>query len=45
MYYFQFTINPYDMRIEQNVPTKSSIIDTFKELSDTIGPDRVYLEI
>lgn len=41
MYYFQFTINPYDMRIEQNVPTKSSIIDTFKELSDTIGPDRV----
>lgn len=41
MYYFQFTINPYDMRIEQNVPPKSSIIDTFKELSDKIGPDRV----
>lgn len=41
MYYFQFTINPYDIRLEQNVPTKASIIDTFKELSDRIGPDRV----
>jgi hypothetical protein len=41
MYYFQFTINPYDIRLEQNVPTKSSIIDTFKELSDKIGPERV----
>lgn len=41
MYYFQFTVNPYDIRLEQNVPTKSSIIDTFKELSDEIGPERV----
>lgn len=41
MYYFQFTVNPYDIRLEQNVPTKSSIIDTFKELSDKIGPERV----
>lgn len=41
MYYFQFTINPYDIRLEQNVPTKSSIIETFKELSDNIGPERV----
>ena len=41
MYYFQFTINPYDMQFEQNVPRKSSIIATFKELSDKIGPERV----
>ena len=41
MYYFQFTINPYDMQLEQSVPTKNSIIDTFKELSDKIGPERV----
>ena len=30
MYYFQFTINPYDMGIEQNVPMKNGI-----------GPERV----
>lgn len=41
MYYFQFTINPYDIKIEEYVPTKSGIIDTFKELSNKIGPDRV----
>lgn len=41
MYYFQFTINPYDMELEQNVPTKNGIIETFKALSDKIGPERV----
>lgn len=41
MYYFQFTINPYDMGIEQNVPMKNGIIETFKELSSKIGPERV----
>lgn len=41
MYYFQFTINPYDIGLEQNVPTKNGIIDTFKELASKIGPDRV----
>ena len=41
MYYFQFTINPYDMELEQNVPTKNGIIETFKSLSDKIGPERV----
>lgn len=41
MYYFQFTINPYDIRLEQSVPTKNSIIDTFKRISDQIGPNRV----
>lgn len=41
MFYFQYTINPYDIRIEQNVPIKSTIIDTFRELSIMLGPDRV----
>ena len=41
MYYFQFTINPYDIKLEEGVPTKSGIIDTFKELSNKIGPERV----
>lgn len=41
MYYFQFTINTYDMGIEQNVPTKNGIIETFKELASRIGPERV----
>lgn len=40
-YYFQFTLNPYDNKIEKNVPKKSEIIDTFKRLSDKIGPNRV----
>lgn len=41
LYYFQFTINPYDIGLEVNVPTKNNIIDTFKDLSSKIGPDRV----
>ena len=40
-YYFQFTINPYKQDIEINLPPKHEIIDTFKKLSDTIGPQRV----
>lgn len=40
-YYFQFTINPYDNLLELNVPRKNSIIETFKELSDKIGKNRV----
>lgn len=40
-YYFQFTINPYDKEIERGVPKKKGIIDTFKELSDKIGEERV----
>lgn len=41
MYYFQFTINAYDKGFEVGVPRKESIINTFKELSDKIGPRRV----
>ncbi|ADL68372.1 Domain of unknown function DUF1848 [Thermoanaerobacterium thermosaccharolyticum DSM 571] len=40
-YYFQFTLNPYDDKVEKNVPKKSEIIDTFRRLSDKIGPNRV----
>lgn len=41
MYYFQFTINPYDKGLELCVPRKEGIINTFKELSEKIGPKRV----
>lgn len=40
-YYFQFTINPYDKRLELNVPNKKSVINTFVELADRIGSNRV----
>lgn len=40
-YYFQFTLNPYDKKIESSVPVKAEIITAFKELSSKIGPDRV----
>ena len=41
MYYFQFTINAYDKGFEVKVPRKEGIINTFKELSEKIGPKRV----
>ena len=41
MYYFQYTINAYDQELESGVPKKEGIINTFKELSEAIGPKRV----
>lgn len=41
MYYFQFTINPYDKGLELGVPRKEVIINTFKEISEQIGKKRV----
>ena len=41
MYYFQYTINAYDKGLENGVPKKEGIINTFKDLSDRIGPKRV----
>lgn len=44
MYYFQFTINPYDTSFEYSVPKKSGgegVISTFQELSKRIGANRV----
>lgn len=41
-YYFQFTLNSYGNDVEENLPSKNSeIIDTFKNLSDIIGPEKV----
>jgi DNA repair photolyase len=40
-FYFQFTINSYSRDIEINMPSKKEIIETFKKLSDTIGPEKV----
>lgn len=40
-YYFQFTLNPYDAQFEPGVPKKAKIADTFKRLSDIVGPARV----
>lgn len=41
-YYFQFTLNPYDREgFEPNVPSLEKRIETFKELSDKMGPEKV----
>ena len=40
-FYFQFTINPYDVTIETNVEKKESIINTFIMLSNSIGRNKV----
>lgn len=40
-YYFQFTINPYDKQIESNVPFKAEVIETFRELSQRIGSNKI----
>ncbi|MDP9751870.1 hypothetical protein J2S24_002395 [Thermoanaerobacter pentosaceus] len=32
-YYFQFTLNPYDKKIEKKVPERSYAIEVFKRLS------------
>lgn len=40
-YYFQYTINPYNKLIEENVPLKKDVIENFRSLSEIIGPNRV----
>jgi hypothetical protein len=40
-YYIQFTINPYGRELEQNLPLKEVLVDTFHRLSDAIGPRRM----
>lgn len=40
-YYIQFTINAYDKLIEQNLPPKAKLVETFKRLSEQIGPLRM----
>jgi hypothetical protein len=41
VYYFQFTLNPYDTDIETKLPPKKEIIETFKRLSEKIGAQKV----
>jgi len=40
-YYFQFTLNPYETDVEAGLPPKTEIIETFRKLSDMIGPQKV----
>ena len=40
-YYFQFTLTPYDNRVEKNLRDKADIENTFLELSKRIGKERV----
>jgi len=40
-YYFLFTLNPYDKSIERNLPPLDRRIETFRELSEKIGAERV----
>ncbi|WP_461257862.1 DUF1848 domain-containing protein [Treponema sp. R80B11-R83G3] len=40
-FYFQFTLTPYEPDIEARLPPKLEIIETFKKLSDIIGPQKV----
>lgn len=40
-YYFQFTINPYEKDIEQNVPSIDERLEAFRVLSQRIGAERM----
>lgn len=40
-FYFHFTITAFGHLIEKQLPDRDIIIDTFKRLSDQIGPERV----
>lgn len=40
-YYFQFSITAYENDLEKNLPSKNSIIETFKRLSDLIGKEKI----
>lgn len=40
-YYIQFTINAYDDVIEENLPPKKDLIETFKRLSDKTSPKQL----
>jgi len=40
-FYFQFTLTPYEQDVEVKLPSKTEIIETFKKISDMIGPQKV----
>ena len=39
--YWYVTITPYGKEIEPGVPDKREVLDSFRRLSDTVGPDRM----
>jgi len=41
-YYFQFTLTPYDARIERNLRPKEDIVKTFVTLGKRLGRSRVF---
>ena len=40
-YFVQFTLNAYGADVEAGLPRKAQLIETFRALSDAIGPERV----
>lgn len=40
-YYIQFTINAYGKDVEENLPEKKKLVETFRKLSDAIGSERM----
>ena len=40
MYMFEVTITPYGKDLEPRVPSKADVAESFREISDRIGPDR-----
>lgn len=40
-YYFQYTLNPYGHDIENNLPPLEQRIETFKQLSEKIGKEKI----
>lgn len=42
-YYFQYTITPYKKDLEEEVQDKKEIVETFKNLSEKIGSEKVIL--
>lgn len=40
-YYFSFTVTPYGPDKEKNLPPKDKVVETFRQLSDRLGPKRV----
>ena len=41
MYYFQYTLTPYDTDVERYLPPKATLVDNFRALSTKLGPHRV----
>ena len=39
--YFTFTLTPYGPELEPRIPSKKQLLDTFRQLSDALGPERV----